>query len=146
MSDGATCSTSASIRAQVRSGPSMHTACETGQMSDLTALREGMRRFTEERNWSRFHDPKSLVLALVGEVGELAELFQWLPADAAVDKAHEEPLHTRAEEELSDVLLYLIRLADVLDIDLADAAERKMQSASRKHEPGHDPTRYILGH
>lgn len=115
-------------------------------MSDLTALRDGMRRFTEERNWSRFHDPKSLVLALVGEVGELAELFQWLPADAAVDKAHEEPLHTRAEEELSDVLLYLIRLADVLDIDLADAAERKMQAASRKHQPGHDPTRYILGH
>lgn len=113
-------------------------------MSDLTDLRDGMRQFTEERDWSRFHDPKSLVLALVGEVGELAELFQWLPADSAADKAHEEPLHTRVEEEISDVLLYLIRLADVLDVDLADAATRKMQSSAAKHEPGQEPTRFIL--
>ncbi|GAB3919410.1 nucleotide pyrophosphohydrolase [Microlunatus endophyticus] len=114
-------------------------------MSDLIELRDGMRRFTEERDWSRFHDPKSLVLALMGEVGELAELFQWLPAESAADKAHDEPLHTRVEEEISDVLLYLVRLADVLDVDLADAATRKMESSSVKHEPGQEPTRYILG-
>lgn len=104
-----------------------------------------MRRFTEERQWSRYHDPKSLVLALVGEVGELAELFQWLPADSAAEKARDEPLHTRVEEEISDVLLYLVRLADVLDVDLAEAAIRKAKSSSAKHEPGHKPTRYILG-
>lgn len=114
-------------------------------MFDLTDLRDGIRRFTEERDWSRFHDPKSLILALVGEVGELAELFQWLPAESAAGKARDEPLHTRVEEEISDVLLYLVRLADVLDIDLADAATRKMQSSSAKHEPGHAPTRYVLG-
>ena len=114
-------------------------------MSDLTDLRDGMRRFTEARDWSRFHDPKSLILALVGEVGELAELFQWLPADSAAEKAREEPLHTRVEEEISDVLLYLVRLADVLDVDLADAARRKIKSSSAKHEPGHEPTRYVLG-
>jgi len=114
-------------------------------MSDLIELRDGMRRFTEERDWSRFHDPKSLILALIGEVGELAELFQWLPPESAADKARAEPLHTRVEEEISDVLLYLIRLADVLDVDLAEAATRKMASSAAKHEPGHEPTRYILG-
>lgn len=114
-------------------------------MSDLIELRDDMRRFTEERNWSRFHDPKSIILALVGEVGELAELFQWLPAESATEKAHAEPLHTRAEEEISDVLLYLITLADVLDVDLADAAKRKLESSSAKHQPGQDPTRFILG-
>lgn len=114
-------------------------------MPDLIDLRDGMRRFTEVRDWSRFHDPKSLVLALVGEVGELAELFQWLPADSAADTARDEPLHTRVEEEISDVLLYLVRLADVLDVDLAEAAARRLQSSSVKHAPGHEPTRYILG-
>lgn len=109
-------------------------------MSDLTNLRDGMRRFTNSRDWGRFHDPKSLILALVGEVGELSELFQWLPANEAGERAHTAPLRTRTEEEISDVLLYLVRLADVLDINLVDAATRKLVSNSRKHSPGSDST------
>lgn len=123
----------------------MPLTCKANGVSDLIDLRDGMRRFTEERNWGQYHDPKSLLLALVGEVGELAELFQWLPADSAASKAREEKLHARIEEEVSDVLLYLIRLADVLDVDLPKAAARKIESSSAKHEPGHAPTRYILG-
>src|SRR4051812_5773996 len=64
-------------------------------MSDLTELRDRMRAFTAERDWARFHDPKSLLLALMGEVGELSELFQWLPAEQAAPLAGEEPLRTR---------------------------------------------------
>ena len=52
-------------------------------MADLGELRERMRQFSAERDWGQFHDPKSVLLALVGEVGELAELFQWVPADDA---------------------------------------------------------------
>ena len=104
-------------------------------MSDLTDLRDGMRRFTEERDWARFHDPKSLTLALVGEVGELAELLQWLPADEARSKLMAEPLATRVAEELSDVLLYLVRLADILDVDLAAAASLKLASSERRFHP-----------
>jgi dCTP diphosphatase len=85
-----------------------------------------MRHFTDERSWQQFHDPKSLILALTGEVGELAELFQWLPAGSAAESAAQEPLRTRAGEELADVLLYLVRLADILGVDLAEAAERKL--------------------
>lgn len=102
-------------------------------MSDLTDLRDAMREFTAERDWARFHDPKSLLLALVGEVGELSELFQWLPAGDAQALAGEEPLRTRAGEEMADVLLYLVRLADVLGVDLRVAAERKMQLNAEKH-------------
>ncbi|MGN6687729.1 MAG: nucleotide pyrophosphohydrolase [Actinomycetales bacterium] len=98
-------------------------------MSDLTELRDGMRRFTEERDWGRFHDPKSLALALTGEVGEVAELLQWLPAEQARDQLLAEPLATRVAEELSDVLLYLVRLADVLSVDLASAASQKLREA-----------------
>lgn len=56
-------------------------------MSDLSALRDAMREFTAERDWEAFHDPKSLLLALVGEVGELSELFQWLLAGDALTTA-----------------------------------------------------------
>jgi dCTP diphosphatase len=109
-----------------------HDSCHARGVSDLIELRDRLRVFTEERDWGQFHDPKSLILALVGEVGELAELFQWLPADAAVDRAREERLHERAGEELADVLIYLVRLADVLDIDLADAALRKLHGSSAR--------------
>lgn len=100
-----------------------------GDVSDLIELRDKLREFTEERDWARFHDPKSLILALVGEVGELAELFQWLPAGEAIDRAGAEPLRTRAGEEIADVLIYLIRLADVLGLDLADVAGRKLAAS-----------------
>jgi NTP pyrophosphatase (non-canonical NTP hydrolase) len=104
-------------------------------VSDLTVLRDAMRAFTDERDWERFHDPKSLLLALVGEVGELTELFQWLPAATAREAAQEEPLRSRAGEEMADVLLYLVRLADVLGIDLLEATESKMRANAVKHPP-----------
>jgi NTP pyrophosphatase (non-canonical NTP hydrolase) len=94
-----------------------------------------MRKFSEDRDWGPFHDPKSVLLALVGEVGELAELFQWLPADEATTLAGSEPLRTRAGEEMSDVLLYLVLLADVLNIDLAAAAQAKMDDSERRFPP-----------
>ncbi|HEU5416791.1 MAG TPA: nucleotide pyrophosphohydrolase [Streptosporangiaceae bacterium] len=104
-------------------------------MSDLSELRDRMRRFTDDRDWGQFHDPKSVILALVGEVGELAELFQWLPAGQARQLAAAEPLRTRVGEEMADVLLYLIRLADVLGIDLADAGRRKIADSERRFPP-----------
>jgi dCTP diphosphatase len=104
-------------------------------MTDLGELRERMRQFSTERDWGKFHDPKSVLLALVGEVGELAELFQWLPAADAGALAQAEPLRTRAGEELADVLLYLVLLPDVLGIDLADAARRKLAAAHLRFPP-----------
>ncbi|MGD7788512.1 nucleotide pyrophosphohydrolase [Propionibacteriaceae bacterium Y1700] len=104
-------------------------------MSDLTDLRDRMRRFTTERNWEQFHDPKSLILALTGEVGELAEVFQWLPAGDARAMVRAEPTTTQARDELADVLLYLVRLADVLDVDLHAAALEKMSKNAVKHPP-----------
>jgi dCTP diphosphatase len=104
-------------------------------VADLSELRGLMRRFSDERDWGQFHDPKSVLLALVGEVGELAELFQWLPADDARRLAESDPLRTRAGEEMADVLLYLVLLADVLDIDLADAARQKLAAAHDRFPP-----------
>ena len=105
------------------------------RVTDLEVLRDRMRRFAQERDWGRFHDPKSVLLALVGEVGELAELFQWLPAGQARRLAQDEPLRTRAGEEMADVLLYLVLLADVLDIDLGAVAQAKMDDSERRYPP-----------
>ncbi len=73
------------------------------------------------------------MLALVGEVGELAELMQWLPADEARSRLREEPLRTAVAEELSDVLIYLVTLADRLDVDLTSAALAKIKKSGQKH-------------
>ena len=102
-------------------------------MSDLEAIRDAARAFREERDWEKFQDPKSVMLALVGEVGELAELMQWLPADEARDRLTEEPLRTRVADELSDVLIYLVTLADKLDVDLGSAALAKIEKSAAKH-------------
>jgi NTP pyrophosphatase (non-canonical NTP hydrolase) len=102
-------------------------------VTDLGELREAMRAFVEERDWSAFHDPKSVLLALVGEVGELAELLQWLPAEEVRELARDGTLRTRLGEEMSDVLLYLVLLADVLDIDLGRAATAKLAAAHLRY-------------
>lgn len=93
----------------------------------IQALTAELRSFAQERDWEQFHDPKSLILALTGEVGELAELFQWIPADGALDEFSDPQRKQRAAEELSDVFTYLIRLSDVLEVDLGAAIFAKLQ-------------------
>ncbi len=90
----------------------------------LAELRDALRTFAAERDWERFHAPKNLAAALVVEAGELLEPFQWLPDE----RSHALPLDVleAVRMEMADVLLYLVRLADRLDVDLADAARRKM--------------------
>ena len=102
-------------------------------VSDLTLLAESIRKFNADRSWDKFHDPKSLLLALVGEVGELAELLQWVPAAEVSARALEEPLHGRLGEEIADVLIYLMQLADVCGVDLASAAQAKLAAAEKKY-------------
>jgi len=102
-------------------------------VSDLTEIRDAAREFITERGWDGCQDPKSVLLALMGEVGEVAELLQWLPADTARARLQAEPLHTRVGEELADVLIYLVGLADQCDVDLRAAALRKLEAASAKY-------------
>ena len=90
----------------------------------LTELRDAMRRFAAERAWERFHTPKNLAMALSGEAGELIEHFQWLTAEESASLPA--PVREEVALEMADELLYLVRLGDVLDIDLAEAARRKI--------------------
>lgn len=95
-------------------------------MTDLTAFTAAVRAFSTERDWGQFQDPKSLVLALMGEVGEVAELLQWVPADRAVAAFEPPDRRERIGDELADVFIYLVRLADVLGVDLGAAGDAKL--------------------
>lgn len=90
----------------------------------LTTIRDTMRTFVAERDWDQFHTPKNLACALSVEVAELLEHFQWLHTGAA-DELGEEKLK-EVRHEMADVLVYLVRLADKLDVDLGAAVEEKM--------------------
>jgi dCTP diphosphatase len=102
-------------------------------VTDLEAIRAAAHTFRAERDWEQFQDPKSVLLALVGEVGELAELLQWLPASRAKELIADGPLHTRVAEELADVLIYLVGLAEQCDVDLGSAALAKIKKSASKH-------------
>ncbi|MCB1959352.1 MAG: nucleotide pyrophosphohydrolase [Rhodocyclaceae bacterium] len=90
----------------------------------LMRLRDALREFADARDWQQFHTPKNLAMALIGEAAEVVEHFQWRTPEDSQSLPPED--HAAVALELADVLLYLVRLADVMDIDLAEAATRKM--------------------
>jgi NTP pyrophosphatase (non-canonical NTP hydrolase) len=93
-------------------------------MNELTAMRELVRTFVNERDWDQFHTPKNLSSALSVEAAELLEHFQWLHTGVAEELGPERLVQVR--HEMADVLVYLVRLADKLDVDLGAAVEEKM--------------------
>ncbi|MES2015031.1 MAG: nucleotide pyrophosphohydrolase [Pseudomonadota bacterium] len=92
--------------------------------STLTTIRDTVRVFVEERDWDQFHTPKNLACAMNVEAAELLEHFQWL-RDGSAEELGEAKLE-QVRHEMADVLVYLVRLADKLDVDLGAAVEEKM--------------------
>lgn len=97
----------------------------------LAALAQRLRDFAAERDWDQFHSPKNLAMALVGEAGELAAEFQWLTEEQS--RAPDAAQLARIRAECADVLNYLVRLADKLDIDLVAAAHEKIEDNARRY-------------
>lgn len=90
-----------------------------------------LRRFAAERDWERFHSPKNLAMALAVEAAELLEQFQWLTE--AESRAPVPDRRGRIEDELADVLIYLVRLADRLEVDLPAAVASKIERNRRRY-------------
>jgi NTP pyrophosphatase (non-canonical NTP hydrolase) len=97
----------------------------------LLALRDELRAFVAARDWDQFHAPKNLAMALMVEAAELAEHFQWLTGEESARLGGQ--AKAEVADELADVLVYLVRLADKLGVDLAVAAHRKMAKNRRKY-------------
>lgn len=99
----------------------------------MDEIRQKLRDFASKRDWDKFHTPKNLVMALSGEVGELVEVFQWLKEEESTkEKISKENLN-KAKEEIADVYLYLIRIADKLEIDLKKEAKKKIKVNAEKY-------------
>ena len=95
-------------------------------MSEIEALKSEIRAFADARNWEIFHTPKNLSMAIAGEAGELVAEFQWLTAQESMKDSLKADKLSDIEMEIADVAIYLFRLSDVLDIDLASAMRKKM--------------------
>jgi len=100
-------------------------------IDSLDTLRLRIREFAIARAWERFHTPKNLVMALSVEASELLEPFQWLTAEQSHQLSAEQ--HEAVRQEIADVLIYLTRLADILEIDLLDATADKLAINARKY-------------
>jgi dCTP diphosphatase len=94
-------------------------------------LIQRLRAFATARDWDQFHSPKNLAMALTSEAGELAAEFQWLTEDESRSPTPEQLARIRSE--CADVLIYLIRLADKLNVDLIAAADEKIDENERKY-------------
>jgi NTP pyrophosphatase (non-canonical NTP hydrolase) len=100
--------------------------------NELEPLAERQREFARARDWEQFHTPKNLAMALAGEAGELLAEFQWLTPDESADLDPE--ALARVRSELADVTLYLVRLADVLGVDLVAAANAKLDEGEQRYD------------
>ena len=101
------------------------------ELTDIEKLQRRLQAFADQRDWNQFHSPKNLAMALIVEAGELAEHFQWLTQEESfglpADKLEE------VGEELADIFVYLVRLADQLGIDLPAAVDRKIELNEKKY-------------
>ncbi len=100
-------------------------------MSDLEEIKLRLRHFAEEREWDQFHSPKNLSMALSAEVAEIVEHFQWLTEEQSQNISKNKL--DEVETELADTLIYLIRLADKLDINLLTATKKKIDINEQKY-------------
>lgn len=100
---------------------------------DVEKILEFQRRFVREREWEKFHTPKNLAMALAGEAGELLELFQWLTPEESARLTDSPEKAQALRHEMSDILFYLLRLADAFDIDVEAALWEKLEQNARRY-------------
>lgn len=100
---------------------------------DIATLQKRLREFAAERNWQPYQTPKNLAMAMVVEAAELVEIFQWLTPEESQQLQSDPAKHQHLGEEIADVMLYLLQIADHSGIDLEAALERKLALNAVKH-------------
>jgi dCTP diphosphatase len=100
---------------------------------DVARIQADLARFAAEREWERFHSPKNLAMAVAGEAGELVSLFQWLSEDESRNIESGSLKLARIREEMADVFIYLLRLADLLKLDVDLIVDAKMADNEKRY-------------
>lgn len=109
------------------------TSPKTEVLVDVEKLRSVLAIFAHDRDWDQFHSPKNLAMALSGEVGELVEVFQWLTEEQSHQIKDNHEAAKAVSDELADVLMYAVRLADILEIDINTAVISKLDQNNQKY-------------
>ena len=104
-------------------------------IDSLKFLRELVAKFRDERDWLMYHNPKDLAISIMIEAAELLELFQWRSEEEVKELVTSKVFIEKIQREMADVLIYLLSLADVLNIDLGKAVIRKLKENSAKYPP-----------
>ena len=104
-------------------------------MSEIEELTTTIREFARSRDWERFHTPKNLAMALSVEVSELVELFQWLTPEESAALVDTPEGRSAVEDEIADIAIYLLRLADVLGVDVIGAVNKKTKRNESRFAP-----------
>jgi len=99
----------------------------------VAELRAAVHHFVSERQWQSFHDPKNLSASISVEAAELVEIFQWLTTEQSLQAMHEPSTRQHTREELADVVIYCLALANAMDIDLSQAIRDKMVTNAAKY-------------
>ena len=107
-------------------------------MHELESIKLRLRKFAEDRDWNQFHSPKNLSMALIAEAAELVEQFQWLTEEQSQNLKNDKL--KEVAEELADIQIYLVRMADRLNIDLLDAVNKKIEINEKKY-----PSEKVIG-
>ena len=107
---------------------------------DIAALQIKLREFSNERNWQKYHSPKNLSMALSVEASELLEIFQWLTLEESQDKNNIAFRKKDVQDELADILTYLLMLADALGINLEEAIQQKISENAKKYPAAGEKT------
>ncbi len=100
-------------------------------MHELEQIKLQLRQFAADRDWDQFHSPKNLSMALIAEAAELVEHFQWLTEEQS--KSLKQAQLEQVKEELADIQIYLIRIADKLNVDLIEAVGNKIEANAKKY-------------
>ena len=99
---------------------------------DVQLIQSRLKKFAEERDWEQFHSPKNITMALSVEVAELVEIFQWSNS-GGLDEINDPETKVQIEKEIADIFNYLLKLTDMLDIDLEKAALNKINENDAKY-------------
>ena len=110
---------------------------QTSTPLDVAGLQARLRAFSDERGWEPYQTPKNLAMAMVVEAGELVEIFQWMSPEASARVAEHPAVQQHLSEEIADVLVYLLQIADRCGVDVAQAVERKLLLNAAKYPVGH---------
>ena len=105
------------------------------------AFREEVREFVKERDWERYHSPKNLAASIAIEAAEIMEHFQWYETGESRELVKDEKIRTMVAEEVADVIIYCLALANQLDIDVSTAVRSKLESGRRRYPIGYMPTK-----